>query len=87
MLLFLVRTFVLQERRRQITLVYRDFSESKGYKLFIEVRIHEFDDIKGRPTAEFFNGKRIDMTEDCVECILVNQSQLLQIALFGKDIT
>ena len=87
MLLFPVGTSVLQERRRQVNLVHRDFPKAKGCKFFIEIRIHEFDNIKGRFTAEFFNGKRINMAEDCVEGILVNQSQLLEIAFLVKNIT
>ena len=53
-------------------MVYRDLSETKGRKFFIEIWIHEFDDVEGRLAAEFFNGERIDMAEDCVERILIN---------------
>ena len=87
MLLFPVRASVFQERRREVDLDHRDFPQTKGGKPFIEIGIHEFDDVKGRLATELFNGKRVDMTEDCVERILVDEPQLLQFAFFGENIT
>ena len=81
-----VGTPALEQRRFQDQFIGRNLVETEGNQLFVEIGIHEFSDIERRLPTKFFNRDRIYMAEDSVECILVYQTDLLQVNFMRKDI-
>ena len=66
MLLSFVRTPVLKKRGSEVNLINGDLTKAKGKKLFVQIREHKFNDVKGRFSTEPFKGKRVNMAKDHV---------------------